>query len=87
MNALNAQIEKTEGLSSNYHIGAAYFLKLKHMEGNDKFDELWSDYLEPLLQEYVTGMYDDKGIMKQFKEAYQIKTKETGDGDESDENQ
>lgn len=49
MSALNVEIAATEGLNENYQIGASYFLKLKNID----FDQLWSDYLHPLLQEYI----------------------------------
>ena len=52
MSALNVEIAATEGLDENYQIGASYFLKLKNID----FDRLWSDYLHPLLQEYINGM-------------------------------
>ncbi|MBQ6517382.1 MAG: AAA family ATPase [Anaerolineaceae bacterium] len=66
MSALNREIESTEDLNENYHIGAAYFLKLKTIT----FDQLWTDYLQPLLKEYIQGMYDEDGIMKRFEKAY-----------------
>ena len=66
MSALNMEIAATEGLNENYQIGASYFLKLKNID----FDQLWSDYLHPLLQEYINGMYDEEGIMERFKKAY-----------------
>ena len=66
MTALNNEISNVEELNDNYHIGASYFLKLKYLT----FDQLWTDYLQPLLQEYVRGMYDEDGIMKKFEEAY-----------------
>lgn len=44
MNNLNAAIEKIEGLSSAYHIGGAYFLKLE--ECNNDFQKLWELHLE-----------------------------------------
>ena len=69
MNALNAAISDTEGLNSNYHIGAAYFSKLDSIG----FPDLWFDYLEPLLQEYVNGMAEDKKEMQKFKDAYDSK--------------
>ena len=37
------------------------------------FYQLWTDYLEPLLQEYVQGMYDEEEIMKEFAKAYGYK--------------
>lgn len=66
MTALNKEIVSVEDLNENYQIGAAYFLKLKTLS----FDRLWTDYLEPLLREYVQGMYDEKGIMNKFAKAY-----------------
>lgn len=68
MSALNKAILDVEDLNENYQIGPAYFLKLKNK--NISFDDLWTDYLQPLLQEYVQGMYDEKGIMNKFEEAY-----------------
>lgn len=76
MAALNREIANVEDLNENYQIGAAYFLKLKTL----KFDELWTDYLEPLLREYVQGMYNEEGLMIRFAQAYGYK-KPTGDGD------
>ncbi len=70
MNALNKAIAETEGLNVNYQIGASYFLKLKTIG----FDELWEDFLKPLLQEYINGMYDEDGIMKNFEKVYGYKT-------------
>lgn len=61
MNAINAQIENTEGLSSAYHIGAGYFLKLKDypdVPGEKKFQNLWDYQLKGLIQEYLRGMPD-----------------------------
>ena len=66
MSALNKEIADVEDLNENYQVGAAYFLKLKTLS----FDQLWTDYLEPLLQEYIHGMYDEEGIMKRFAKAY-----------------
>lgn len=66
MSKLNKEIAKVEDLDENYQIGAAYFLKLKTLD----FDQLWTDYLQPLLQEYIQGLYDEEGIMKKFAEAY-----------------
>lgn len=74
MKALNEVIE--EKLNKNYQIGAAYFLKLEKMD----FDQLWTDHLEPLLQEYVNGAYGEKEHMALFYNAYTLKAK-TGDPD------
>lgn len=69
MAALNKEIANVEDLNENYQIGAAYFLKLKTLT----FDQLWTDYLEPLLREYVQGMYDETGIIGRFAKAYEYK--------------
>ncbi len=77
MNALNNAIIKVEDLNENYQIGAAYFKKLKYMTP----EELWSDSLEPLLKDYVRGMYDEDKIMNDFAKAYGI-IKPTDNGEE-----
>ena len=66
MTALNRAIIDVDELNENYQIGASYFLKLKFMS----FDELWTDCLYPLLQDYVRGMYDEGGILSRFAKAY-----------------
>lgn len=66
MTVLNEAILEVEDLNENYQIGASYFLKLKNLT----FDELWTDCLRPLLQEYVQGLYDEEGKMKKFATAY-----------------
>lgn len=50
-----------DGLSSAYHIGASYFLKLvnyKKDDGTYDYDQLWDNHLEGLLLEYMRGMTD-----------------------------
>lgn len=66
MNELNKVIATTDGLNANYQIGPAYFTKLN----NISYDELWDDYLKPLLHDYIQGMYDEVEIMKSFENAY-----------------
>lgn len=68
MNRLNAKIEIIEGLSSAYHIGPAYFLKLKNYNGD--FDQLWENHLEGLLREYLRGMQNLEEKLKTLKAAY-----------------
>ena len=79
MSALNREIANTEDLNENYQIGASYFLKLKTLT----FDQLWTDYLHPLLQEYIQGMYDEESIMNRFAKAYGYKKPADGDADET----
>lgn len=81
MGALNKEITSVEDLNENYQIGAAYFLKLKSLD----FDQLWTDYLHPLLQEYIHGMYDEEGIMNRFAKAYGYQ--KTAEGDVNETNQ
>ena len=50
------------------------------------FDQLWSDYLQPLLQEYVQGMYDESSIMNRFATAYGYVKPTEGDANETTEN-
>lgn len=86
MNALNKEISNVGDLNDNYQIGAAYFLKLSSVD-ND-FSRLWTDYLLPLLQEYVQGMYDENEIIKRFKKAYENQpSDDQGDINESAQNQ
>ena len=79
MDGLNAEIVKVEDLNENYQIGASYFLKLKTLG----FNELWTDYLKPLLQDYVRGLYDEPGIMKRFAKAYGYEEPSEGDENET----
>ena len=83
MTTLNKAIVEVEDLNENYQIGAAYFLKLKSLD----FDQLWTDYLQPLLQEYIQGMYDEAGIMERFAQAYGYQKPSRGDANESAQNQ
>ena len=65
---LNAAIEKVEGLSSAYHIGASYFLKVK--DYGDDFGKLWEYHLEGLLREYLRGMQGVEETIIELKKAY-----------------
>ena len=62
-----------EGLSSAYHIGASYFLKLanyKKDDGTYDFDKLWEYHLEGLLFEYLRGTTDIYKKLKELAQAY-----------------
>jgi len=78
MASLNNEISKVEELNENYHVGASYFLKLNRLS----FEQLWTDFLFSLLQDYVRGMYDEKGIMGNFAKAYGYIEPQAGDGDD-----
>ena len=66
---LNKAIETIEGLSSAYHIGPAYFLKLKNYK-DDCFKQLWNNHIEGLLREYLRGMQGVTEKMKTLENAY-----------------
>ncbi|AHW61046.1 5-methylcytosine-specific restriction enzyme B [Draconibacterium orientale] len=68
MERLNKAIEKTEGLSSAYHIGPAYFLVLKDHDGD--FSKLWNYHIEPLLTEYLRGFPNPSETLKKLQWRY-----------------
>lgn len=82
---LNAEIEKVQELNSHYHIGPSYFLKLEDV--NFDYESLWSDYLKPLLEDYLRGSYEEVETLKTLKKAFdlannkQINQQELGDDD------
>lgn len=82
MAALNKAIAAVPDLNENYQIGAAYFLKLKTLD----FDQLWTDYLQPLLREYIQGMYDENSIMLKFAKAYGYQESSEGGADADTQN-
>ena len=57
-------------------LDAVNFLPPKNIDVND----LWTDYLQPLLHDYIRGMYNESSLMDSFKVAY------FGNDDESAEN-
>ena len=79
MEKLNNAISGIEGLSSAYHIGACYFLKLTDFEGKpeEKFKQLWEFHLEGLLREYLRGNPNAITLLEKFKNAYENKESKT----------
>lgn len=71
---LNDEISKITELSSpsSYHIGGAYFLKLKDFEGttNGRFQKLWDYHLEGLLKEYLRGTENAEENFEKLEKAY-----------------
>lgn len=61
-----------DGLSSAYHIGAAYFLKLKNYasDADGGFENLWNNHLEGLLCEYLRGSLNIEESIAKLKAAY-----------------
>lgn len=65
---LNAAIEKVEGLNASYHIGGAYFLKMK--DNKENAEDCWKYHLKPLLCEYLRGMPNEANELDKLKTAY-----------------
>jgi len=82
---LNAAIENVQELNSHYHIGPSYFLKLKDVDFD--YELLWSDYLKPLLEDYLRGSYEEAETLDTLKKAFDLTNNErtdlqdTGDDD------
>ena len=82
---LNVAIENVQELNSHYHIGPSYFLNLKDVDFD--YESLWSDYLKPLLEDYVRGTYEEFETLETLKKAFDLINKErtepqdTGDND------
>ena len=82
---LNAAIENGQELNSHYHIGPSYFLKLKDVDFD--YELLWSDYLKPLLEDYLRGSYEEAETLDTLKKAFDLISNEqtdqqdTGDDD------
>lgn len=73
MKNLNLAIETIEGLSKAYHIGPAYFLKLKnYLNDEESWDSLWKYHLEGLLREYLRGMPNVDENLKELGRAYKL---------------
>ena len=72
LKSLNKTIEEFDGLSSAYHVGPAYFCKLK-LYANDptgKWESLWSNHLKGLLHEYLRGTNEIEAKLQKLKDAY-----------------
>ena len=71
---LNTAIENVQELNSHYHIGPSYFLKLKDVDFD--YELLWSDYLKPLLEDYLRGSYEESETLAILKKAFDLTNKE-----------
>lgn len=82
---LNAAIENVQELNSHYHIGPSYFRNLKELDYD--YELLWSDYLKPLLEDYLRGSYEEAETLDILKKAFDLTNNErtdqqnTGDDD------
>lgn len=81
MDAINKKLTQL-GFNDNYHIGGAYFKKIKDYYTNrtKMWDNLWEYHLKGTLYEYFRGEPDADKKLNQLKEEYSksiIKPKET----------
>ena len=82
---LNVAIENVQELNSHYHIGPSYFLNLKDVDFD--YESLWSDYLKPLLEDYVRGSYDEAETLETLKKAFDLTKNEQKDQAVADDNE
>ena len=82
---LNAAIENVQELNSHYHIGPSYFCELQYI--NFDYELLWSDYLKPLLEDYVRGSYDEAETLETLKKAFDLTKNEQKDQAVADDNE
>lgn len=82
---LNAAIENVQELNSHYHIGPSYFCELQYI--NFDYELLWSDYLKPLLEDYVRGSYDEAETLETLKKAFDLTKNEQKDQTVADDNE
>lgn len=70
MKGLNDKISKIKELGSpaDYHIGGAYFLKLKDVDY--QYDKFWEYHLKGLLKEYFRGMEDPERLLADLEKEY-----------------
>ena len=67
---LNTAIENVQELNSHYHIGPSYFRNLKELDYD--YELLWSDYLKPLLEDYLRGSYEESETLATLKKAFDL---------------
>ena len=82
---LNAAIENVQELNSHYHIGPSYFLNLNDVDFD--YELLWSDYLKPLLEDYVRGSYEEAETLETLKKAFDLTKNEQKDQAVADDNE
>ena len=85
LRSLNAAIENVQELNRHYHIGPSYFLNLKDVDFD--YELLWSDYLKPLLEDYVRGSYEEAEILETLKKAFDLTNNEQKDQTVADDNE
>ena len=76
----NSERKGIEGLSSAYHIGASYFLKLanyKNEDGSFDYNQHWNNHLKGLLAEYLRGMPDAEEKLDALGKAFGINSSDS----------
>ena len=81
---LNTAIENIQELNSHYHIGPSYFLKLEEVDFD--YELLWSDYIKPLLEDYLRGSYEEDETLQTLKKAFDLTNKEQTDQQDTGDN-
>ena len=70
---LNKAIEEIQGLSSAYHIGPAYFLKIeKYKDTGNPFEHLWENHLKGVIFEYLRGLPNSFELLENLKLSYNM---------------
>lgn len=67
MEALNGAIAAEESLGEAFQLGGAYFLKAAECLD---YEELWEDYLENIVREYLRGLPEAPERLETLKKAY-----------------
>ena len=81
---LNTAIENVQELNSHYHIGPSYFRNLKELDYD--YELLWSDYLKPLLEDYLRGSYEESETLETLKKAFELTNNERTDQQDTGDN-
>ena len=66
MSCLNNAIIRIPTLNRNHQIGASYFLKLNKITP----EELWNDYLLPIIEQYTQGITNKNHVIFQLHNAF-----------------
>ena len=82
---LNVAIENVQELNSHYHIGPSYLRNLKELDYD--YELLWSDYLKPLLEDYVRGSYEEAETLEILKKSFDLTKNEQKDQAVADDNE
>jgi 5-methylcytosine-specific restriction endonuclease McrBC GTP-binding regulatory subunit McrB len=74
-----------EILNESYHIGGAYFLKLKEYKGD--YEKLWEYNLRHLLREYLRGTEELEANLAKLKNAYDLVQTNCDGGSDGDQDE